>query len=315
MLRVTSNSFADTYVNQLSSLEAEEQQLEDQAASGLQFTQLSDNPAGMDQVLNLQDQSSQNSQFEQNITALQQTSTASYSAMQGLQSVAQQASEIATLASNGTDSAQQLSTYATQVSQLIQQAVGLMNSQNGGQYLFGGTVASQPPYVMTTNANGTVTSVTYQGNSSVPSIEISPGNAIAVQVPGANTTGSGPTGLITDSRTGADFFNHLISLQNNLLAGNTSAIGSSDVPALAKDEDNIELQVSTNGVIQSQLNDASSLATSQSTSLDQLMSQDDSTDLATTMTQLSQTQNAFQAALESGAMLFQQNNSLLYYLE
>ena len=33
-----------------------------------------------------------------------------------------------------------------------------------------------------------------------------------------------PRGLITDSRFGADFFNHLISLQDHLLAGDSAAI-------------------------------------------------------------------------------------------
>jgi len=313
-MRITSNSLAESFLGQLSSLETEQEQLQGQAASGLQFTQLSDNPTGMLDVLNLQDQSNQNAQYQQNITALQQTATSSYSALEGLQTVAQQANELATLASSGTNSSAQFTTYAAQVTQLIQQAVTLMNSQNQGQYLFGGTETNQPPFVMTTDANGNVTAVTYQGNSSVPSVEIAPGDTVSAQVPGSNTSGTGPTGVITDSRNGADFFNHLITLQNDLLAGNTSAIESTDAPALTKDEDNIALQVGTNGVIQSQLNDASSVASTKSTSLDTMMSQDDSADLAQTMTKLNQAQNSFQAALESGATFFNQENSLLYYL-
>ncbi len=44
-----------------------------------------------------------------------------------------------------------------------------MNSQNAqGEYLFGGTQNSQPPFVATTDASGNVTAVTYQGNDSVP---------------------------------------------------------------------------------------------------------------------------------------------------
>jgi hypothetical protein len=98
------------------------------------------------------------------------------------------------------------------------------------------------------DASGNVAGVTYQGNESVPVAEIAAGAPVSVQVPGANTSGSGPTGLITNSRNGADFFNHLIALQNHLLAGNTTAISSQDTPALAKDEDNITSQIANNGL-------------------------------------------------------------------
>jgi flagellar hook-associated protein 3 FlgL len=313
MMRVTFNTMADSLATQMAGLTAQQATLQNQVASGLQFTQLSDNPSGMRTVLNLQTESSQNAQYLKNITALQQTATSSYGAMQQLQTLATRAAEITTLASD-TAGPTQLNTYAAEVTQLIQQGVQLMNSQSGGEYLFGGTANTQPPYVATTDADGNVTAVTYQGNSSVSSAEIAPGHTVSAQVPGSNTTGSGAGGLITDSRSGADFFNHLIALQNDLQAGNTAAISATDAPALAKDEDNIVAQIGDNGAIQSQLSDASSMATTQSTSLTNMISQDADADLAQTMTKLTAAQNAYQAALESGASLLNQNQSLLYYL-
>lgn len=314
MMRVTSNTISDALVSQLGNLTAQQTSLQNQVASGLQFTQLSDNPAGMETVLNLQAEGAQNSQYLSNITALQQTATDSYNSMQSLQTIAQQASTIATEA-NGTSSSSELSAYAAQVTQLIQEGVRLMNTQSQGEYIFGGTANSQPPYVATTNAAGNVTAVTYQGNSSVASAEIAPGYAISAQVPGSNTSGSGPGGLITDSQNGADFFNHLIALQNDLQSGNTSAISTTDAPAVAKDQENIIFQVSANAAIQSQLTAANSVATTQSTSLNTAITQDAGANLATVTTELSAAQNAYQAALESGASLLNQNQSLLYYLE
>jgi flagellar hook-associated protein 3 FlgL len=189
-----------------------------------------------------------------------------------------------------------------------------MNGTSQGAYLFGGTQISQPPFVATTDASGNITGVTYQGNQSVPGAEIAPGATVSVQVPGANTSGSGPAGLITDSRSGADFFNHLIALQNHLLAGNTSAISSQDAPALAKDEDNITAQIANNGLVQSHLSTADSLAATQSLSNQQTVSQDSDADLAQTLTQLSATQTAYQAALESAGKLLSSNQTLLTYL-
>jgi len=264
--------------------------------------------------LNLQVSGSQVAQYQQNITNLQQQATSSYDAMNGLKTISARAGEIATLA-DGTKSPQELQTYATEVTQLIQQAAQLMNSQYQGNYLFGGTRTDQPPFVVATDANGNVTSVTYQGNDSVPSAEIAAGSTLSVQVPGANTSSTGPTGLITDSRNGADFFNHLIALQNHLQAGDTTTIQSTDNAALAKDEDNITLQIGHNGVVQSQLDAASTVASAQASSLTQMVSQDADANMAETLTQLSATQTAFQAALQSGASLLNQNQSLLYYIQ
>ena len=312
-MRIAFNSFPDSVKSQLATLSAQQNRLQNQVATGKRISQLDDDPAAMRQVLDLQTQDSQIAQYRKNIATLQTQATSSYNAMSGLQTISARVGEIATLA-DGTRSPQELSAYATEVTQLIQQGVQLMNSTGQGGHLFGGTQTTQPPFVATTDANGNVTGVTYQGNESVPAAEIAAGAPVSVQVPGANASGSGPAGLITDSRNGADFFNHLIALQNHLRAGDTASISSSDIPALAKDEDNITSQIANNGLIQSHLSTADSLASTQSLSVKRMVSQDSDADLAQTLTQLSVTQTAYMAALQSGAKLLSQSQSLLNYL-
>jgi flagellar hook-associated protein 3 FlgL len=312
-MRIAFNTFPDSVKSQLATLIAQENRLQNEVATGKRISQLDDEPATMRQVLDLQTQDSQIAQYRKNIASLQTQATSSYNAISGLQTISARAREIATLA-DGTRSPQELSAYATEVNQLIQQGVQFMNSTGQSGYLFGGTQTSQPPFVATTDANGNVTGVTYQGNESVPTAEIAAGAPVAVQVPGANTTGSGPAGLITDSRSGADFFNHLIALQNHLRAGDTASISSSDTPALAKDYDNINSQVADNGLIQSHLSAADSLASTQSLSVKQAVSQESDADLAQTLTQLSSTQTAYMAALQSGAKLLSQSQTLLSYI-
>jgi flagellar hook-associated protein 3 FlgL len=312
-MRIAFNTFPDSLKGQLATLIDQENRLQNEVATGKRISQLDDDPAAMRQVLDLQTQDSQIAQYRKNIASLQTQATSSYNAISGLQTISARAGEIATLA-DGTRSPQELSAYATEVNQLIQQGVQLMNSTGQSGYLFGGTQTSQPPFVATTDASGNVTSVAYQGNESVPTAEIAAGAPVAVQVPGANTTGSGPAGLITDSRSGADFFNHLIALQNHLRAGDTASISSSDTPALAKDEDNITSQIADNGLVQSHLSAADSLASTQSLSVNEMVSQKSDADLAQTLTQLSATQTAYMAALQSGAQLLGQSQSLLTYI-
>jgi flagellar hook-associated protein 3 FlgL len=205
-----------------------------------------------------------------------------------------------------------LQAYAAEITQLIKQAAQLTNVQYNGDYIFSGTQTDQPPYVVATDANGNVTSVTYQGNANIAQTEIGQGVMTSVDVPGENTTGSGPHGLITDSRNGADFFNHLISLQNNLLAGNTNAISATDTPALRSDEDNLIFNIAENGATQMRLDTAASSLSTRSLSVGQLISKEADADLSQTLVQLNQTQTAYQAALQSASMIM--GTSLLDYV-
>ena len=114
--------------------------------------------------------------------------------------------------------------------------------------------------------------------------QIGPGQTVSAQVPGENTTGTGPAGLLADSRSGADLFRDLISLQQNLTSGNTAAIASTDSPNLTKDENNIVSGIAANGVLQSTLESASTAATQLGTSITTQTSNLTSADLATTLT-------------------------------
>jgi flagellar hook-associated protein 3 FlgL len=313
-MRISSTNFATNFLNTVNSLTQQQNKLQNEASTGLKVQLPEDNPSAMADVLNLQSNSTANAQYQTNIQTLQSAATTSSSAMTSLQTIINRVNEIATAASNGTTSSTQYADYTTEVGQLIQQALQLGNTQDAdGNYIFSGTNTTTKPFVATTDSSGNVTGVTYQGNSEVASAEIAPNVTISAQTPGANTTGSGATGLFTDSNSGADLFNHMISLQQDLKAGNTAAISANDVPELVKDDNNIIYQISANGVAQSSLQSASAIATTNGTNITTQISNESNADLATVLTQLEQTQNSYQAALASGAQIF--GLSLLNYLQ
>jgi flagellar hook-associated protein 3 FlgL len=172
---------------------------------------------------------------------------------------------------------------------------------------------NQPPFAAATDSDGNVTAVNYQGNTDESQTPIGADQTVSAQVPGANNTGSGPSGLLADSRSGADLFRDLISLQQNLTSGDTASIASTDSPNLTKDENNIVSGIAENGVLQSTLESAGTAATQLGASIATQTSNLTSSDLATTMTELDQTQTAYQAALQSGEMIM--NLSILNYLQ
>jgi flagellar hook-associated protein 3 FlgL len=313
-MRIATHAYTNSMLSQFNTLAAQQYTLQNQVSTGLRVQAPADDPTAMQNTLSDLAQQSAQTQYGANITTLQSRATNVDGVLQSLQTISTRAGEIATTAGGATTSKADMTNYADEVNTLINQVVNAANTKDPstGKYLFGGTASGTAPFTTTTDANGNVTGVTYNGNSSVNQAQIGAGLTATADVPGVNTTGSGPRGLITDSASGADFINHLISLRNNLSSGNKTAVTNTDTANLTKDENNIAYQVANNGVVQNQLSAAATFATSSSQNLSQMVSNSSSADLMTTMVQLNQAQTSYQAALQSSAKIMQL--SLLTYL-
>ena len=309
-MRVAGTSYTDSMASQINVLAAKQYKLQNQATTGQSITAPEDDPAGIAQALGLQTDASNVAQYAQNISTLQNHSNQVADALSRLKTISDKVSEIA-VGSDGASTSDELQANASTTTQLIQQAVDIMNSKDGDQYIFGGTASGQPPFAMTKDANGNVTGVTYQGNTSVADKEIGQNSTITVDAPGENNSGTGARGVVSDSRYGADFFNHMISLQNHLLSGDTTSISSVDDPNLIKDGDNIVYQVSNNGAALSRLDLAASAAGTRQSALNTSLTNVAGADLTQTLTQLTQAQNAYQIALQSSSNIMQLRSSVL----
>ncbi len=310
-MRVTANTFPNSLLNQLNSLSQRQNKLQNQAATG-QLVQLpEDDPVAMRRVLDMQAEAKSVGQYQRNIARHQELADASFNSIKSLKTVSDRVRNIS-ISADGLKSQEELNLYAKEVTELIKTAVQAANTKNRGDYLFSGTLSDQPPFVMATDANGNVTGVTYQGNTTLAESEIATGITLSAQNVGENSSGSGPRGLIADSRVGADFFNHLIAFQNNLLAGDTAAIEATDRVNLGQDEENFLYHLGTNGAIQSRLEATDAMAANRTDTLEVLVSNETDADLAQTLVRLNQTQTAYQAALQSAGKIL--GSSLLDYL-
>lgn len=310
-MRVATNQFSNSLVDQLGQLATRQNRLQAEAATGRRLQKVSDDPVSARRLMDLQSQAGAVAQYQKNIGRLQDASTASFTSLRGVQKVSNRAGEIATLA-GGLKTPESLNAYAAEINKLIHQAVGELNRKQGDGYLFGGTKSDQPPFVAETDANGDIVSVTYQGNTEANASEIAEGVTLAVTVPGANTTGDGPKGLVSDSRSGADLFNHLIVLRDNLRAGDTKAIADSTRAELQSDEAHFLDQLGEFGATQARLESAASSVIERSTAITTETSREGDADLAETLVRISETQTAYQATLQSAAKLM--NLSLMDYL-
>jgi flagellar hook-associated protein 3 FlgL len=313
-MRISSLSFTNQFLSQIGNLQAQENQLQGQASSQLSFSQAEENPQAIESVLNLQTQSAANTQYISNITKLLSTANLTYSHLSSVHTELTQAATIASNATNGTNSSPtQLDGYAKTIGSYIDSILQSANTKDSdGNYIFGGTKDDQAPFVATKDASGNYISISYRGSTSTAQVAIGENYSLSAQVPGANTTATGATGAFVDSRAGVDVFNNLISLQQHLLAHDTATISSQDVKNLNAAGEHFINQVASNGILQSALNTAQDAAASSNASIATEISSKTSADLATTLTQLTRTQTAYQAALSSATKIF--NVSLLDYL-
>jgi flagellar hook-associated protein 3 FlgL len=310
-MRVTASTVSDSLITQLNKLAIRQSRLQQQAATGQRVTLPDDDPVAMRRVMDMQVDSRAAAQYLRNIDRTREAANASFAPIKALNTLVSRASELATLA-DGLKSRDELHAYATEVEQLIQQAAELANTTHRGDYVFAGTRVSQPPFAVTRDANGAVTSVTYHGNIELAHNEIASGVTLSGQTLGANTSGAGPRGLLADSRTGADLFAHLISLRDNLLAGDTGAIADVNRAQLMADEENLVTHIGINGAVQSRLETAAALMNEREDTIETLVSKEADADLAQTLVRLTEIQTAYQAALQSGGSIL--NRSLLDYI-
>ncbi|MDD5349004.1 MAG: flagellar hook-associated protein FlgL [Chthoniobacteraceae bacterium] len=300
-MRVTSSAFSEALTLQLQRLGQRQAQLQNQVSTGLRITDLSDDPAAMGRVLNLQAEVKQIQQYARNNAAATSVSSVTYSAVSELKKISDRAGELCALG-GGLTSGDSRQAYAAETDQMIEQALQIGNSQYNGNYLFAGTKTDTQPFVSDPpDASGeNITSVSYQGGASALPFDIGEGASVSPY---------------TDEATNkqfADFINNLVSLRDALTSGDNTALTQVNT-RLQTSEDNLLSTISGIGAVQTRLESNDTQNQARFASLQSLTSQETDVDLAPTVVKLTQTQTAYQAALQSGAQILQ--TSLLDYLK
>ena len=299
-MRIPTDSISNSLIQQLQQLNAQQSQYQQELSTGNRITNPSDDPAAMGQVLDMGSQLQSLQQLSANNAQATQITQQSYSALSSMQGISTSATELATEGASGTTSPTSYQAYSQQLNQLLNQGLQTANSQYNNTYLFGGTQTTTPPFTATYDSSGNITGVTYTGTATGASMLTGKGTPVSPYTDGTTNQGM------------ADFLNNLVSLRNAMDAQSTTAVQAVQ-PDLQTSEDNILTSVSSVGAVQAGLEAQQTLNQSGFTALQTLVSNDTSTDVATTSVQLTQTQDAYQAALEAGAKIMQ--TSLLTYLQ
>jgi flagellar hook-associated protein 3 FlgL len=160
---------------------AKEQQLTQEASSGLRMNTISDDPAAVGQNVLLNASLSQISSFTRTAQTTQGMLQVTDSALGGVVSQLTSAISLATQGNNGTLNSSNVKTISIQLAGIRDQVLALANTTYQGRYLFAGQGTASPFSLDNTTTPATVT---YSGDSNVSYLHSPNGQTIQLNVPG-----------------------------------------------------------------------------------------------------------------------------------
>lgn len=288
-MRVTNQSMVRRTLDNLESNAQRLMELQEQLSTGRRVNRPSDEPAVAAQAMGYRSTLLLQDQYTQTIDSALRRLTTTESAYGTITDILQRARELAVRAGSGLLSPDEMQATAAEVDQLLTQAIQVGNTSVGGIYVFGGHQTTAPPF---SPVGSPATSVTYNGDTGLVDMEIAPGLTITTNVPGNQ-------GLPA-------VFTALISLRDNLNAGNAAAVASTDTPQLSTALEGI---LELRGLVGARMNrlerDREHLESAQ-LAFQELLSEAEEADIADVIVRLTAQQNVYEASLKTAARVVQQ---------
>ena len=190
--RVPTNRFGAEFTTHINSQRSRLGVLQERLASGKRINRFSDDPNGAEAILNLRTSLQEIAQFGRNTEAAFQKLSATDTALNTYENTLDRVKSLISQGLNGTISQTAKDALATELETLRERFLNLANSKYNGEYLFGGTRQTEPPFDPQTAAQSTLpTDLQY--------VQIEPGaNAIAVGITAELVFAEGGTDIFTD---------------------------------------------------------------------------------------------------------------------
>jgi flagellar hook-associated protein 3 FlgL len=305
-MRVTFNAFPDTLLGRLQSLGSEQNKALTQLSTGQRISAPSDDAPAMQRILNLRTEKKQNQQFHRNATDGLEKSKVTFSSLEQIKDLLVRASELAA-GVNGASSPNEYFAKSSEINQLIEQGLNVGNTKLRGSYLFAADSPENPAFTATRDSQNKITAINYAGSQNDSAIRIGEDTEIKV--------GSS----VTENEKIETVLNKLIALRNAMDAPASATKSETVIGMRGQGTDNLDQlendilsSISRAGTIQYRLETAMRDLEVRYEATEQLISKDADVDFAEATVRLNRSQMAYQAAIQSGAMI--QRNSLLDYV-
>jgi flagellar hook-associated protein 3 FlgL len=273
-----------------------------QLSTGLRINQPSDDPYGASLAIQLKNDLQGLTTYSNNVTDGTAWASAADTSLSNVMNMLQRAQELTVQASNGVESATDLSATADEIDQLADAMKQEANTQYNGQYIFSGTATNTQPY---SSATGDV----FQGNTAPITRQIGPGSSLQVNVDVSGLLGSGA------SANDGKLLNTLRTIAADMRSGNGAGVADLSANQLSNLQNSLNslVQLQANvGAAQNRLTLAGDRIQGLQNSDTAALSNDEDVNMAQAVTTFSSEQAAFSAALKAGANIVQ--SSLMDFL-
>jgi flagellar hook-associated protein 3 FlgL len=257
--------------------------LQEKIASGKQFQTMSDDPGKAASAISLRSSLQINQNYIENDYVVNDWLSANDFGLQRMSDLGSRAQNLTLQGINDTNSQAERNAIATEIDQMLVQAVDIANSKHNGKYIFAGfkTKSAVSPFVI--DAAHTAVTVNPPDDTHSIQVDVSPGQTITT-----NFIGS----AIFDS-----FFKAMINVRDALRANDATLIGAAKT-GLDTSLDPITTALTTNGARQRQLGLTIDTMEKAKIELKSLLSSKEDVNMAEAISQLSNQQSTYQAVLQ-----------------
>lgn len=186
--------FVNDVLNSLAQTQQQEQTALQQLSTGQRINKPSDDPAGAAVTAQVLDQTSQADSYLQSIGSVNGQLQTADSTLSSVVTALQRAISIGVEGANGTQSDQDRTSMAAEVTGIRDQLISLANTTYQGRPIFSGTSLGTP-YVVD---SGVTSGVRYDGNDGVNAVTVGNGYQMQSNLPGSQIF-SGATGNVFQS--------------------------------------------------------------------------------------------------------------------
>lgn len=286
------NPNTQQFLNDLNQISDSMQQAQSQVTTGLKVNQVSDQPDIISTLLATRASLSTSQQISSNLGRVK---TETDSGEQALESAVTLFDQVQTLGASGVTSTATADTNATlaqQAGSVLQEMVGLADTNVEGRYIFAGDSDQQSPYTVDLTQTPPVSA--YQGSAATRVAQHPDGSTFAISET-AQT-------IFDSSDPTTNVFSAITNLQTALANNDTAAIQTANA-GLSKIGDYLNQQLAFYGNVQDKVAQATDYASTQQTQLQTQISNLQDADLTSSILTLNQDQTQEQAALQSEARI------------
>lgn len=260
-------------------------QLYTQVATGKKLERASDDPSSISPVFSSRTQIETADRYLETIAGTQDNLGILDGYLDSAENLLARAKEIAISGINGSLSTEDMQTLADEVAQLQTELLGIANAKVDGKYIFAGYAEKTLPF--------SGSPVTYRGTSDHKLVEISSGQTVQTNLSGEE--------VFTDP---VDLFSVLSNLQTALSTGDGTAV-EAELDNLESAAEQVRTKRSQMGNINSHLDDVSSLTEDLKLQMEERLSRYEDADLTEVLSEMTQAEQAYEAALSVSARLSQ----------